>query len=357
MTCQFMTRSIVQAGCLLLCIVFARVSAAETKVFPKIAKLELLFTRSANIHGGLTEGPAAAPDGSIYFTDIPFDKDRGMILRFDPKTMQTTVFTDNSGKANGLRFDGNGSLIACEGADYGGRRVSRWDTRRKSSETIADKYHGKRFNSPNDLVLDNNGRIYFTDPRYSGPESRELERRAVYRIDRNGTVHEITHDVEQPNGIALSPDARTLYVVDHNSGAEKVDLNHSEPPPKKGAMKVYAFPLDSDGFVAGTRRTLIDFGSENGCDGMRVDQAGRLFLASRTLKRPGILVLDPTGNEVDFLPTGALDQSEDPPPQGIPSNCEFGRGDEASMLYVTAGQSLYRVRTNTQGFRAEQRKN
>ena len=351
-----MTRSIVQASCLLL-VLCAPTLGAEAEVFPKDAKLELLFTRSANIHGGLTEGPAAAPDGSIYFTDIPFDKDAGMILRFDPKTMQTTVFSENSGKANGLRFDTGGSLIACEGADYGGRRVSRWDTTSKSSETIADRYHGKRFNSPNDLVLDSRGRIYFTDPRYSGPESRELDRRAVYRIDPDGSVVEITHEVEQPNGIALSPDGRTLYVVDHNSGAEKVDLNHVEPPPKKGAMKVYAFPLDSDGLVAGARETLIDFGTENGCDGMRVDQSGRLFLASRTLKRPGILVLDQAGKEIAFLPTGAPNQPEDPPPQGIPSNCEFGRGEDANMLYVTAGQSLYRVRTNTQGFRAEQRKN
>jgi len=93
------------------------------------AKLELLFTRSAKINGGLTEGPAVARDGSIYFTDIPTGKDNGMILRFDPKTKQTTVFTDNSGKANGLIFDAQGFLLSCEGSDMGGRRVSRWDVK------------------------------------------------------------------------------------------------------------------------------------------------------------------------------------------------------------------------------------
>src|SRR5207253_7318983 len=82
------------------------------------AKLELLFTRSAPISGGLTEGPAVAPDGSIYFSDIPFGKDKGMILRFDPKTKKTTVFAEDSHKANGLKFDAKGNLIACEGADF-----------------------------------------------------------------------------------------------------------------------------------------------------------------------------------------------------------------------------------------------
>src|SRR5256712_13848584 len=88
------------------------------------AKLELLFTRSAKIEGGLTEGPAAAPDGSIYFSDIPFGKDKGMILRFDPKTKKTTVFADDSRKSNGLAFDAEGHLIASEGADGGGPAVA-----------------------------------------------------------------------------------------------------------------------------------------------------------------------------------------------------------------------------------------
>ena len=207
----------VQFCCLLLLIPPSPTRAADPEIFPADAKLELLFTRSADIHGGLTEGPAAAADGSIYFTDIPFDKDLGMILRFDPKTMKTTVFSSNSGKANGMKFDAQGNLIACEGADYGGRRVSRWNIKTNTRETIVDKIQGQRFNSPNDLDIDRKGRIYFTDPRYSGPESRELEHRAVYRIDTDGTVIEVTHEVEQPNGIALSPDDRTLYVVDHNA--------------------------------------------------------------------------------------------------------------------------------------------
>ncbi len=97
------------------------------------AKLELLFTRSTPIHGGLTEGPTPAPDGSIYFSDIPFGKDNGMILRFDPKTKKTMVFTDDSHKSNGLKFNAKGFLIACEGSDDGGRSVARWNVKTRAS--------------------------------------------------------------------------------------------------------------------------------------------------------------------------------------------------------------------------------
>src|SRR5438105_11881216 len=98
----------------------------DSSIVDPEARLELLFTRSAPIKGGLTEGPAVAPDGSIYFSDIPFGSDKGMILRFDPKTKETTVFTADSHKSNGLKFDGKGNLYACEGSDEGGQAVARW---------------------------------------------------------------------------------------------------------------------------------------------------------------------------------------------------------------------------------------
>src|SRR5438270_3911071 len=274
----------------------------STDIVDADAKFELLYTRSAPINGGLTEGPAVAPDGSIYFSDIPTGKDKGLIVRFDPKAKKTSIFTDDSGKSNGLKFDAQGFLIACEGSDEGGRRVSRWDVKTGKSETVADKYMGKRFNAPNDLAIDLKGRIYFTDPRYLGTEPRELEYRAVYRIERDGQVIEITHDCEKPNGIALSPDMKTLYVVEHNNGTDRIDPNG--PTPKKGAMKLYAFPLGDDGLVNGPRRTLIDLGEENGFDGMAVDEKGNLYLAQRSLKRPGVLVTDPDGKEIAFIATG-----------------------------------------------------
>ncbi|HEY7326534.1 MAG TPA: SMP-30/gluconolactonase/LRE family protein [Gemmataceae bacterium] len=310
------------------------------------AKLELLFTRTAPIQGGLTEGPAVAPDGCIYFSDIPFGKDKGMILRFDPKTKKTTPFTHDSHKSNGLEFDAKGFLIACEGSDEGGRCLSRWDTKTRERTVIADRYQGKRFNAPNDLTLDSRGRIYFTDPRYLGSEPRELEHRAVYRVDPDGKVSEVTHVPEKPNGIALSPDERTLYVVDHNNGTDRIDP--TSPEPKTGAMKIHAFPLDADGRVKGPGKVLIDFGTENGCDGMTVDAKGNLYLAVRSLKRPGIWVLDPDGKEVAYIPTGPA-QPGAREPKGIPSNCCFGIGDESKTLYITVDTSLYRIPLKIEG--------
>lgn len=311
------------------------------------AKLELLFTRSLPLKGGLTEGPTVAPDGSIYFSDIPFGSDKGKIMRFDPKTKQTTVFADDSYKSNGLKFDPQGRLCACEGSDEGGRAVSRWDIKSKSRTVVADKYQGKRFNAPNDLTIDKKGRIYFSDPRYLGTEPRELEHRAVYRIDTDGTVVEVTHDVEKPNGIALSPDERTMYLADHNNGTDRIVEGER---PKTGAMKIYAFPLGPDGLVNGPRKTLVDFGDQAGCDGMTVDSKGHVYLTARGLKRPGVLVIDPAGKEVAFIPTGMPNQSPDDKPVGIPSNVTFGSGPEKNLLYITVDLSLYRIPVKSEGY-------
>ena len=320
------------------------------------ARLELLFTRSAPIKGGLTEGPAAARDGRIFFSDIPFGSDKGLIMVFDPKTKETSVFTDDSGKSNGLQFDAQGFLLACEGSDHGGRRVSRWNIKTKERTTVADKYQGKRFNAPNDMTVDRKGRIYFSDPRYLGTETRELEHRAVYRIDTDGTVVEVTHDVTKPNGIALAPDEKTLYLADHDNGTDRIDP--TQPPPKTGPMRIYSFPLGADGLVNGARRTLIDFGNQAGCDGMTVDEEGHVYLTPRGLKRPGVLVIDPDGREAAFIPTGAKNQTSDAthPAVGIPSNVEFGVGPERNMLYITIDTSLYRIRLKVNGHHPEHAK-
>jgi gluconolactonase len=317
------------------------------------AKLELLYTRTAPIKGGLTEGPTAAPDGSIYFSDIPFGKDKGLIVRFDPKTKKTSIFTEDSHKSNGLKFDAKGFLIACEGSDEGGRAVSRWDVKTGMRTVIADKYMGKRFNAPNDLTIDTKGRIYFTDPRYLGDELRELDHRAVYRINSDGSVVEITHECEKPNGIALSPDMKTLYVVEHNNGTDRIDPN--APPPIKGPMKLYAFALGDDGFINGPRRTLIDFGKEDGIDGMAVDVKGNLYMAVRSLKRPGVWVSNAEGKEIAYIPTGKPNQ-DGKKPVGIPANVCFGRGEESKMLYITVDLSLHRIPVKVDGWYIPQEK-
>jgi gluconolactonase len=334
-------------SCLLLLVPANAQKPSGDSIVAPDAKLELLFTRSAPINGGLTEGTAVAPDGSIYFSDIPNGTDKGMIMRFDPKTKKTTVFTDDSQKSNGLMFDAKGDLISCEGSDMGGRAVSRWNIKSGKREVIADKYMGKRFNAPNDVAIDLKGRIYFTDPRYLGDEPRELEHRAVYRIETDGQVTEITHDCEKPNGIAISPDQKTLYIGDHNNGTDKIDP--TAPPPKKGAMKIYAFPLGSDGLVSGPRKTIVDYGDEDGCDGMTVDSKGNLYLTVRSLKRPGVQVVDPAGKELAFIPTGPSQPGAEKP-TGLPSNVDFGIGDESHVLYITVDVSLYRITLKTEGW-------
>ncbi len=321
----------------------------QNPIVPDGAKLELLHTRRVKLNSGLTEGPAVAPDGSIYFTDMPFGKDDGMILRFDPRTRKITVFTAKAYKSNGLAFDLEGNLLSCDGADGGGRCLRRWNLKTRQSEIIADRFEGKRFNSPNDLCVDLKGRVYFTDPRYGGSEPRELPKEAVYRLEKDAQVIQITDEVEKPNGLALSPDQKTLYLADHNNGGNR--LSPKDPEPKRGAMKVYAFPLDENGRVNDSRKTLVDFGKENGCDGMRVDTQGNLYLAVRSLARPGIMVITPAGKELAFIPTGPTNQGglfEEW--KGIPSNVEFGIGEESDMLYVTIDKSLYRIRLKTHGF-------
>ncbi|MCO6458509.1 MAG: SMP-30/gluconolactonase/LRE family protein [Pirellulaceae bacterium] len=339
-----------------LCLLGVNLPAAEIpppsgeRIVDPATRLEKLFTRTAPIQGGLTEGPAVAPDGSIYFSDIPLGRDLGMILRFDPASGQTTVFAADSRKSNGLIFDSAGNLLACEGADYGGRCVSRWNVKTGEREVLADRYQGQKFNAPNDLCLDRQGRIYFTDPRYLGHETRELEHRAVYRVDRDGTVVEVTREVSKPNGIALSPDGKTLYVAEHDNGTDQIDA--SKPKPTPGPMKIYAFSLDSDGLVTGSRRTLHDFRDEAGCDGMCVDQAGHLYLTVRSARRPGVLVLDPEGHEVAMIPTGPADQqpTEEQPLVGLPSNVEFGLGDQSHVLYITVDLGLYRIPLKVRGY-------
>ena len=315
----------------------------------KNSQLELLFTRVRDIEGGLTEGPAVAPDGSIYFSDIALAGDKGMIMRFDPATKKTTVFQKDSKKSNGLIFDRQGRLLACEGSDLGGRCVARYDVKTGKREVLADKYQGKSFNAPNDLCLDATGRIYFTDPRYLGDEPRELKFRSVYRLDAEGTVIEITPTVTKPNGIAISPDGKTLYVADHDNGTDKIDPD--APPPEEGDMKIHAFTLGDDGKVSGKGRVLVDFGEEKGCDGMTVDENGNIYLTVRSSTRPGVRIINPAGKQVGEIPTGPPGQklAAGDSPIGLPSNVEFGIGKEKKVLYVTVDTSLYRIKMRVKG--------
>ena len=163
--------------------------------------------------GSFTEGGALDRDGSVLFSDIG---DR--VMRFDPKTSAVTVFREPSGRANGLIFSPDGRLIAAEGSNTGGGRRVSVTERDGAVRTLADRYQGKRFNSPNDLAVDRRGRVYVSDPRYAGDEPRELDFEGVFRVDPDGTVTKLETTAKKPNGVAVSPDGKTLYVADNGPG-------------------------------------------------------------------------------------------------------------------------------------------
>src|SRR5437870_814659 len=163
---------------------------------PDDAKLEKIFD------GGLvlTEGVAVAPDGMVYLSDITFTHvsrekkqpiEAGHIWKLDPKTLKATIFRSPSGMSNGLKFDADGNLLAAEGADQGGRRVTRTDMKTGKAYIIASEFEGRAFNSPNDMTVDEKGRVYFSDPRYLGHEPIDQPVQAVYRIDSDGSIHRI----------------------------------------------------------------------------------------------------------------------------------------------------------------------
>jgi gluconolactonase len=272
------------------------------------AKLEKLWGE-----GEFTEGPVEGLDGAIYFSDIG-----NRIMRFDPKTGKTVPFRHPSGRANGLVFDTTGRLFACEGANTGGNRRVSVTQADGTVKTLADRWQGKRFNSPNDLTIDRNSRIYFTDSRYVGDEPREINTESVYRIDPDGSITQIITNVTKPNGVTLSPDQKTLYLAETNTSPG-------------GKRQLLAYPLREDGSV-GEKRILYDFGTDRGIDGMKVAADGTIVATAGTGQTTGVWFFTPEGKKVGFIPT----------PEDA-SNCCFA-GKDHKILYVTAGKSLYRIR-------------
>ncbi len=307
------------------------------QIFAPGAKLEKLYTG-----GHLTEGAAVAPDSTVFFSDITFTKETNMqaghILRFDPRTGKTTVYRSPSGMSNGIKFDARGQMIVAEGADFGGRRITRTDLATGKSVIVAAMFEGRHFNSPNDVTIDLQGRIYFSDPRYLGHEPMEQPVMGVYRIDPNGKVNRIITDAGKPNGVAISPDQKTLYVVTNDDGLLGFDQLPKDAPSRKGRMELSAYTLKPDG-TASFRKTLVNYAPEDGPDGLTCDAEGNVYAAVRNEKRFGISVYSPDGKELSYLPTPER-----------PTNVGFGRGSEATTLYITAGGSLYRTKTLKPGY-------
>ena len=298
---------------------------ADDRVFAVDAEPELLWNG-----GEFTEGVAARSDGLIFFSDIPSDPATpGRILMFNPATRRTDVFCADSSKSNGLAFDSGDRMLACCGAN-GGLRALCEVTEDGLVRGLSEMFEKKPFNSPNDLAIHPDGSIYFSDPRYVGFEPLALSGMWVFRFDpETGATTAATKFASKPNGIGISPDGNTIYVANTDNGS--VGLS-DQPATSEKRMSLEAFDIADDGTLT-HRLTLVDFGGEDGIDGMTVDASGRIFAAVRSEKRFGIAVYNPAGNELAFLKTPTL-----------PSNCDFGVGHDAETLYITAGGELYRVR-------------
>jgi gluconolactonase len=284
------------------------------------------------------EGPAADEKGHVYFSDLSGNR----ILKRAPDG-SVTVFRADSGRTNGNTFDAMGRLISCEGAERGPggrRRVVRTDLETGEVTVLTDRYQGKRYNSPNDVCVDVKGRIWFTDPYYGFGRDRshlEMGVEGVYRIDPDGTVTRILGqpEVQRPNGLAVTPDAKTLYVADSNT----------EPG---GNRKIWAFELSPEG-MPDQQRLVYDFGQGRGGDGMRLDSRGNLWVAAGILTQrwpgettevpPGIYIISPTGRLLGTIPV--LEDSV--------TNLTFG-GPDFKTLYITAGKTLLQMPVAVPGY-------
>jgi gluconolactonase len=258
---------------------------------------------------GFTEGPLWHPEGFYYFVDIR----KSTLNRITPGKAPELV-RDSTGEGNGTTFDLKGRLVICEG---GNRRVTRWSAD-GTNEVLVDRYEGKRLNRPNDVVCKSDGSLWFTDPGLRVPlEKRELPYAAVYRIAPDGTTSMVV-DCEYPNGLAFSPDERTLYIAN-----------------TRWTQYIHAVELDASGKVL-RRRIFADMSSDDTDgvpDGMKVDVEGRVYCTGPG----GTWVFAPDGTKLGIIRT----------PE-VPANLCFG-GPDLKTLFFTAKTSVYTLRTKVPG--------
>jgi len=255
-----------------------------------------------------TEGPVWHPAGYLLFSDIP----ASTIYLYTPGD-QPKVWRSPSGNSNGLTFDRQGRLLACE---HGNRRVS-CTAEDGAVLALATHYRGKRLNSPNDLVVRSDGSVYFTDPPYGvRPEEKELPCNGVYRLSPGGALELLVDDFDRPNGLAFSPDEKTLYVDDTTR------------------RQIRAFDVSPEGALShGRLFAQMDSDMQGGPDGMKVDMDGHIYCTG-----PGALwVYQPDGTLVGWV-VG---------PQ-LPANLAFG-GPDRKTLYITARTGLYALHTKIAG--------
>lgn len=266
------------------------------------------------VKGGFkfVEGPAADKDGTIYFSDIPASR----VYRLEADG-ETSIFREPSGHTNGSMFNAEGELVSCE---MDGRLVvvSRDG---KTVRPLAAAYMGKRFNAPNDLVVDTADGVYFTDPEFRAPNPLPQGVTAVYYVGGGGAIERLIDDLKAPNGVILSVDEKTLYVAPYLQ--EEVMAYAVESPGKLGPAKVFCRLKQAEGQQG------------RGGDGLTIDSEGRLYIATGL----GLQVFDSAGKYLGTIET--------PEP---PANVTFG-GKDFKTLYITAGTSLYRAPMKATGHR------
>ena len=259
-----------------------------------------------------TEGPLWHPDGFYYFVDVRGSK----FYRLKPGNA-AELLRENTGEGNGTTFDPQGRLVICEG---GNRRLTRWpaDGKFAASGVLIDRFEGKRLNRPNDVLCKSDGSIYFTDPGLRVPiREREQETAAIYRVKPDGSASKVA-DFEYPNGLAFSPDERTLYVAN-----------------TRFAMYIHAIELDSAGNMV-RRRIFADMSSDEKVgvpDGMKVDVEGRVYCTGPG----GTWVFAPSGEKLGVIRT----------PE-VPANLCFG-GPDMKTVFFTAHTSVYTMRLKVPG--------
>jgi gluconolactonase len=307
-----------------------RIDPAFDELIGRGAQLEVLATGHI-----WTEGPVWVPrdGGFLLFSDIPrnrvykWQEGRGESVFLEPSGYTGSATNLKEPGSNGLLLDPDGRLVLMEHGDRRVGRLDRWDSKTKT--TLADRYTGKRLNSPNDGTFKSNGDLYFTDPPYgrvlkqrAGQEfpDRDLDFCGVYRLSKDGKLTLLTKEMSRPNGIAFSPDEKTLYVANSDS-----------------ARAIWmAFPVKDDGTL-GEGRVFFDAtkwaGKKPGApDGMKVDAKGNVFATGPG----GVLVFTPEGKHLGTIATG------------VPTaNCAWG--DDGSTLYVCADKALTRIKTKTKG--------
>lgn len=311
----------------------------ETQVPPTLARDQPVAEPAVAV--AFLEGPAAHADGRVFFSDIWNNR----ILCLDSTTGHTTVFRADSGRTNGNLFDAAGRLVSCEGSEFGPggrRRLVRTDLTTGTVTVLTERYEGARYNAPNDVAARSNGQLFFTDPCYGDRSQMELTHESVYRVDPDGTVTRVLTQpaIQRPNGIALSPDERTLYVVD-------------SCPIAGGHRKIWAFDLSAAGEPS-AQRLVIDFAPGRGGDGMAVDVEGNLYIAAGIGQPrhghetaevpPGIYVVSPRGELRGRLPIV----------EDVITNVTFG-GPDLRTLYITAGKTLFTARSEIPGWLVHRR--